>query len=105
MPFDLGVDRLPFAVLPAGGLFAHSDKAGDVIRPGCFAGMRGFLVITLGPLEYIDVSHAVGLLRAGGERPRRNCAAEKRDEIPPLHCLPLRLRTAHGVLPVAAASC
>src|SRR5262249_38919908 len=35
--------------------------------------------------EYADVTHPLGLLRARCERPRRRCAAEKRDEIAPLY--------------------
>src|SRR5262249_23679090 len=41
-----------------------------------------------------DAPHTLGLLRSGGERPH-SCAAKKRDELAPSHCLPLRLRTRH----------
>jgi len=37
--------------------------------------------------QHADAPHTFGLLRSGGERPHR-CAAKKRDELAPSHCLP-----------------
>ena len=37
--------------------------------------------------EHADAPHPVRLLRARGERPRRCCPAEKRDELPPLQMI------------------
>jgi hypothetical protein len=35
--------------------------------------------------QYADAPHVVGLLRVSRERPRSRRAAEKRDELAPLH--------------------
>src|SRR5580658_4751083 len=85
MAFDLVVDRRPVVGLSGGGLFAQASKAGDVIRPVRFARMRNFRVIALGLLECPDVMAVIGLLRARGDRPCEERAAEKRDEIAPSH--------------------
>jgi hypothetical protein len=39
----------------------------------------------LGFLEYTEVTHAVGLLRADGEWPGGRCSNEKHDAIAPSH--------------------
>src|SRR5262249_29853967 len=95
--FDLGIDRLPFVRLQAGGLFAHANKAGDVIRPSRFAGLGHFLVVALGRLERTDV--AAGLLAARGSGIRRRPCADQRDERAAsqwieLHSLPSQGRIA-----------
>src|SRR5262249_4592756 len=97
MAFDLGIDRLPFVRLQAGGLLAHANEAGDVIRPSRFAGLGHFLVVALGRLERTEV--AAGLLAARGSGIRRRQGADERDQRAAsqwieLHSLPSIGRTA-----------
>jgi hypothetical protein len=47
-------------------------------------------------LKHSDAPHALGLLRADGERPRGSRTAEKRDELAPPHCPP-RCSDKHGI--------
>jgi hypothetical protein len=47
-----------------------------------------FRVVCRRAHEDADASHPVGLLRTGGERPRRRRAAEERDEIAASHAAP-----------------
>src|SRR5262249_60932385 len=45
MAFDLGIDRLPFVRLQAGGLFAYANEAGGVNPPSRFPWVWHFFVV------------------------------------------------------------
>jgi hypothetical protein len=87
MLFDLVVDRLPCVITRAAGLFAQSNKAGDVSRARRLAGARGFVVVALDLLQAPDLPRSDGLLRADGERPHGDRAGRKRDEVAPSHSI------------------
>src|SRR5579862_4951226 len=70
-----------------------ADVPAEVLqRFGEFGQARLRLRIALGVShQHADPAHTAGLLRARGERPGRR-AADKRDELPPLHLKPRRSR-------------
>ena len=57
------------------------------------AGLR-FRIVRGRAHEHADAPHPLGLLRARRERPRGRRAAEKRDELAPLHVRPQAQETA-----------